>query len=146
MEIQDRCRRNQDGTYLVRKLNLDTEYEELMLWSDFWKFPRVPKVIYPETTFLLEEGGFKVCSCALYESKTGGISFTEWFIINPNTPKEFRRDCIVKLLLYISNYAKDNGQKLMFCSTNNKGLIKNLKKSGYQITDHNITNLLKGLT
>lgn len=145
MEIRDRCKRNQDGMFTVRKLNLETEFSEMSSWFSHWKFPTPPLIIFPETTFVLESEGIKICAAALYQHKSSPLASTEWYIINPQAPRELRQNCISKLVLYICDYAKNNGSKFMFSSTTNTNLIKTLESCGYQTTDKNVTNLLKGL-
>ena len=143
MELQDRCLTNQTGTFTIKEIDLNKDYKDLCKWFEFYKWPPLPKEIFPKTTFILHGGGFKIASICLYIPQSGNIGFAEWYVINPEAPRHLRKDSINKLLNHISAYAKKEHCKTLFSSVANPHLLKKIKDNGFQETDKMMTNLIK---
>lgn len=128
---------------MIRRIDFNTDYNDYVEWFKYWGWEAPPKEFLPNTTFILEEEGVKICSCAMYLSISGGLCFAEWFIVNPKAPRKLRKDCIKKLLTFITKQANLLRYKCIFTSTKNLRLIEHLKQDGFVETDLTVTNLLK---
>jgi hypothetical protein len=131
MEQEDNSKLKSVGTHSIKKIDFEEDYKDLREWFN--------------TTFLLQRENRNICSASLYLSESGNIAFVEWVIMNPTSPKKLRVGSLPLLLTYISSYAIERGCKFLFTTTKSPQLIRRLKGMGFQVSDEQITNLIKVL-
>jgi hypothetical protein len=145
MEQEDNSKLKSVGTHSIKKIDFEEDYKDLREWFTFYKWDTPPIECLPNTTFLLQRENRNICSASLYLSESGNIAFVEWVIMNPTSPKKLRVGSLPLLLTYISSYAIERGCKFLFTTTKSPQLIRRLKGMGFQVSDEQITNLIKVL-
>lgn len=73
------------------------------------------------------------------------LAWAEWFISNPDSKKTDRAEAMEAIMALAEIEAKRDGVKAFFVATQNTGLIKNLTRLGYNVTDTAQTHLIKAI-
>lgn len=119
------------------------DYGMLKTWWEDWGWTPPPIDALP-VGFLVyvQETGVPVYAGFLYETGTT-IGWMEFIVSNKNASVSDRRGGLDYLIQLISTIAKSRGIKTLYSSVSNKGLMKNMTNNGFDITDKNMTNLIK---
>lgn len=130
----------------TRFFQVDDDYEDIKVWwesRDMWN--AIPPQLLPKTGIVVfdEETDRKLCAGWLYLDNSCPMSMLEWIVTNPsNKPRESYKS--VKALVSCADMIrKAMGYTFMMTTSNNKGLIKLLEKCKFNITDGNVTHLVK---
>lgn len=115
-------------------------------WCDDHKFPRIPDWALPDSGIIVTNEGQDIY-CGFIVKTNCGMALLEWVISNKSAPIKLKRNKQFNGLDYLVNVAsilaKSWGYRALFHTTNNQGLIKNLRRNQFDEADHNVTNLLK---
>jgi hypothetical protein len=99
-----------------------SDYETLVDWWKFWKFPAPPIEMLPDSGVIVNKNGVDICAGFIYftNSKTCWIEF---IVSNPNVrQKEDRRDAIISLIDILCSIGKNNGYTIAYTSLKNESL------------------------
>lgn len=107
---------------MIRKIDLDKDYETLSLWLKNHNKPSMNKDLFSDSGFMVDE----IVAGFLYKTNSS-ICLVENFISDPTSKKNLRRAAINTLFKTIIDEAKSCGFKMMFTSVQLNSLHKNLK-------------------
>lgn len=99
----------------------------------------------PPSQEMLPEIGFVVDNIAagfLYKTDSK-ITWLEFIIANPRSEKNERSKALDLVIEQLYSKAKELGFKAVFTSATHKGLIDRYKKHGFEVSDLEMTNLVK---
>jgi hypothetical protein len=120
-----------------RLINITQDYPTLKSWWEGQSWPAIPVSMLPAYGIMVEESvaGF------LYKTDSS-LAWIEWIVANPNTEKEFRRDCVKKLVSELLALAHNLNFEAVFSSSNKNSLIAAYEESGALKTDNNVTHFI----
>jgi hypothetical protein len=116
---------------MIRKIELDKDYETLSLWLKNHNKPSMNKELFSDSGFMVDE----IVAGFLYKTNSS-ICLVENFISDPASEKNARRTAINTLFKTIIEEAKSCGFKMMFTSVILNSLHKNLKEVGFVELPH----------
>lgn len=113
---------------------------EVNSWLEERKLPILHQTFLPLTGFIVENTavGF------LYKSDSS-ICWIEWLVSNSKVDKEIRSAALDLVIDNLLSEAKAWGAKAVFTSVDNPKLLERYKKHGFQVSDTNVTHLIKGV-
>ncbi len=80
----------------------------------------------------------------LYRTDSG-LAWMEWITTNPASDKMDRDKALNLLIETLINEAKSQGVAAVFTSVEDTGLIDRYGQHGFQVTDKNMTNMVRVL-
>ena len=115
-------------------------YQEMSKWwlSHGWK--PLPLESLPEKVFILSRDGLDAYCCTLYQTDSD-FAVLAWQISNKEAKRE--KGDLKKLFLYMEEYAKATGVKIIFTTSGTDSVISELSEAGYQVGDTNINQYIK---
>lgn len=122
------------------------DYEMLQTWWSKWGWPSAPTLdMLPFGALVyVKETGTPVYAGFLYESGTS-IGWLEFVVCNKQASVEDRRGGLDYLVETLGTVAKFRGIKSLFTSTLSQGFVNSLKKTGFDVGDVGMTQLIKQL-
>lgn len=131
--------------YLSRQLQ-GSDYEEMVRWGKFWRFPLPPKEFLPDDAtggVMIECDGIPCCAGFLYFTNSGAC-WLEYVVSNPDVKdKEMRQASLNVLIDNLVFWAKDNGYTWIFTSVKNPHLINKYLEHGFEIGSNGTTEMIK---
>jgi hypothetical protein len=122
-----------------------SDYETLVDWWKFWKFPAPPIEMLPDSGVIVNKDGVDICAGFIYftNSKTCWIEF---IVSNPNVrQKEDRRDAIISLIDILCSIGKNNGYTIAYTSLKNQSLQNKYLECGFIEGSKNCNEYIKRL-
>ena len=126
----------------------DWDYELLLGWGKFWRFPYPPKEFLPENGL----GGIMVLwrgkpACAGYIYRTdSSVCWMEWIMSSPHIrDAEVRSESLDYLIEALSLVAESLGYKWIFTSVKNERLINKYTDNGFEVGSKGTTEMIKKL-
>lgn len=110
-------------------------YDTLCQWWRAHQWEPVPLSALPRTGLVIPG----ICAGFIY-STDSDLGWIEWIVSNPESEKVERSKALDTLLEGLKEKAREMGKKVVFSSSNNAGLISRLERSGFQITDRDVTH------
>lgn len=126
-------------SFIVRDYS-SKDYPTAVEWWKARNWPPVPQEALPTTGVIVEN----YCVGFVYRTDSA-ISWMEWIVSNPDTDKNERDKAMNLLIDNLLNKAASMGAKAVFTSASEASphLISRLQKSGFAITDKNVTHLIR---
>ena len=125
----------------VRLYEPAKDYAMLCGWWDAWGWEAIPQNLLPKYGLVIKNEGVDTYAAFIYRTDSGLCLF-DWFVSNKNAPVKLRRGGLDFLIKEGKGLAKRLGFAAVWCSVNDKGLIKKLETNGIDPNDTNMTNLL----
>jgi hypothetical protein len=122
-----------------------SDYETLVDWWKFWKFPAPPIEMLPDSGVIVNKNGVDICAGFIYftNSKTCWIEF---IVSNPNVrQKEDRREAIISLIDILCSIGKNNGYTIAYTSLKNQSLQNKYLECGFIEGSKNCNEYIKRL-
>jgi len=122
-----------------------SDYETLVDWWKFWKFPAPPIEMLPDSGVIVNKNGVDICAGFIYftNSKTCWIEF---IVSNPNVrQKEDRREAIISLIDILCSIGKNNGYTIAYTSLKNQSLQNKYLECGFAEGSKNCNEYIKRL-
>jgi hypothetical protein len=122
-----------------------SDYETLVDWWKFWKFPAPPIEMLPDSGVIVNKDGVDICAGFIYftNSKTCWIEF---IVSNPNVrQKEDRREAIISLIDILCSIGKNNGYTIAYTSLKNQSLQNKYLECGFIEGSKNCNEYIKRL-
>lgn len=116
----------------------ESDYKTICSWWKEHEWPLIPLSFLPKTGIIVDD-----CAAGFLYSTDSGLCWLEFVVVDKNSDKEKRRKALDVLILEASALAKTMGFSAMFSSLSHDGLINRYKKHGFQVTDKNMTNLIR---
>ena len=127
--------------------------EDYPMLSEWWrghKWEAVPEAILPGLgviAYSTEHDGkkedFPLCSAFLYMSNSNGVSWMEWLVVNPRAKGMEAIKSINVVVGFLGEEAGRLGYGVMLTACRQQSLARIYEKSGFQVTDNNVTHMLK---
>jgi len=136
--------------YSLKARQLETtDYDDLVEWGKFWRFPIPPKEFLPDDGtcgLMVEDSKGRVhCAGFIYETNSKAC-WLEYVISNPNTKDKILRNKSITLLINgLTSLAEEWGYKWIFTSVKNPHLIKRYEDCGFAIGTKGTTEMIKAL-
>ena len=127
----------------VRLLQHD-DYENLVKWWNFWKFPAPPRDYLPEEGtggIIISKDGVDVCAGFLFLNNSK-IAWLEYIVSNPEYKQKNRKEAIVELIETLCSIAKNRGYKAVFSSLKSEPLIQRYLEAGFVKGSTNTTEVI----
>jgi len=146
-EIQELNNQIKTGELVARDLNKN-DWETLVSWWKWWRWPIVEKDFLPENGtggIMIEKDDIPIVAGFLYSTNSSTI-ILEWIISNPNYRDKDRKKAIEMLIIEAEELTKKMGYKYMFSIGRSKHLIETHKKLNWFVDDkpsYEITKKLK---
>lgn len=122
-----------------------SDYEMLVDWWKFWKFPAPPIEMLPDSGVIVNKNGVDICAGFIYftNSKTCWIEF---IVSNPNVrQKEDRREAIINVIDILCSIGKNNGYTIAYTSLKNESLQNKYLECGFVEGSKNCNEYIKRL-
>ncbi len=120
------------------------DYEIVSQWWKQWDWEGIPEAFLPENGLIVTHDDIPVCAAFIYKTDTP-IYWIENYISDMEADKVIRSDALDLLILSCIEKAKDMGAKVAMSSIKHNGLGKRLEKSGFVVSDKNMTAYMRGL-
>jgi hypothetical protein len=120
----------------------DEHYEEICSWWAFYGWPKIEKKALSTFGMVMEHEGQKLCAGWLYMTNSA-FYLLEWLVTNPHAPLKIRVQGLEYLIERLVKEGEGFGGKLAFTSVKSRGLTRMLKKRGFQISDTEMTNMVR---
>ena len=122
-----------------------SDYEMLVDWWKFWKFPAPPIEMLPDSGVIVNKNGVDICAGFIYftNSKT---CWVEFIVSNPNVrQKEDRREAITNVIDVLCSIGKNNGYTIAYTSLKNESLQNKYLQCGFIEGSKNCNEYIKRL-
>lgn len=116
------------------------DYETLKQWWIDWNWSPVPPAFLPVNGLMVSNDN-DICAGWVYKTDTP-ICWIEHIISDKNSKD---RGAVVFLIQMLEELAKDLGFKVAMTSIKNASLMRKMEDLGYQKSDTEMTNYVKGL-
>jgi len=134
-----------------RGLN-ESDYDKMVEWGKFWRFPIPPKEFLPNDglcgiAIVSGDGEDEevLCTGLIYETNSKAC-WMEYIISNPQVrDKEVRTKALNFLIQSLVQVAKEWEYKWVFTSVKNQNLIKRYSDNGFVVGTQGTTEMLKVL-
>ena len=128
----------------ARKL-IDTDYNVLVDWWKWWRWPTIPKNFLPDngtSGIMIQKENTPIVAGFIYYTNSDAV-FVEWIVSNPKYKEHDRKDAIEMLLKTIETICKEQGKKYMFSIGRNQSLINTHKKLGWDVDNKSSYEIAK---
>ena len=129
----------------IRRL-VEGDYENTLVdWWKSWGWEVIPKDFLPENGtggLMVSKGDVDICAGFIYLTNSK-VALTEFVVSNKEYKEKDRSDAIQLLIDGIVMLAEERGYKYAHVILKNKSLLNKYKKSGYLVSDDNVTEMLK---
>lgn len=122
----------------------DLDYEEVMQWWKAQDWTPMPLDMLSKTGFIVEDNGQKLAATWIFPTNCP-IYIMEWTVGNPEATWEKRAEALDLVTNTACQWAKNDGAKLIFTMTKNKRFLEKLECNGFNITDTDMTHLIRSL-
>ena len=120
------------------------DYQTVSQWWKQWDWEGIPEAFLPENGLIVTHDEMPVCAAFIYKTDTP-IYWIENYISDIEADKVIRSDALDLLILSCIEKAKDMGALVAMSSIKHNGLGKRLEKSGFVVSDKNMTAYMRGL-
>jgi hypothetical protein len=118
----------------------ESDYPTVCSWWKDHEWPSIPLIFLPKTGIIVDD-----CAVGFVYGTDSKLCWLEFVVVDKRAEKERRRKALDILISEATNIAKECGYVAMFSSVSHKGLIERYKNHNFQITDQNMTNLIRTL-
>lgn len=118
--------------FKVRKLN-DNDYDHLLYWWKFWRFPPPPKECLPDNGtcgLMISKDGIDVGAGFIYFTNSA-MAWIEFIVSNPEYKNKDRQQAIEVLIVELTEICRSKGCKVVFTSIKNENLINRFAAAGW---------------
>lgn len=124
--------------------SLERHYSTLNEWWVSWGWVPVMPEFLPENGVVATYLKKPVSAGFIYRTDSA-YCLLEWIISDPKSDKLVRRESLGKLVPGLVELAKVMGFKSIFTTSKSVGLTGRLVEAGFQVSDREMTHLLRGL-
>lgn len=110
---------------------LEEDYDVLVKWWRFWRFPAPSKTNLPTIGVIISEGGIDVVCGFLYLTNSD-MCWIEFIVSNPDVKEnEVRENCIKECINELCEVAKKMNYKVAYTSLKNQNLQNKYLSCGF---------------
>lgn len=122
-----------------------SDYEMLVDWWKFWKFPAPPIEMLPSSGVIVNKNGVDICAGFIYFTNSE-TCWIEFIVSNPNVrQKEDRREAITNVIYVLCSIGKNNGYTIAYTSLKNESLQNKYLECGFVEGSKNCNEYIKRL-
>jgi hypothetical protein len=118
----------------------DRHYEMIAKWWEGHDWPAIPMLSLPKLGLIVNN----CCAGFLYRTDST-VAWMEFVVSDPKGNRRQNKESLGILVDSMVALARENGFESVVTSMRSHGLIKELKKHGFKVTDENMTNLVSAL-
>lgn len=122
----------------IRSIDLNKDHLILTEWWSQYNWPSVKKELLPTTGYIIDD----FCAGFLYETNSK-FCLLEFVVSNKNSDRVNKDRALDLLLESLLKLAKEKQFSIVFSSLEHPKLIERYKSHGFQISDTNMTNLVR---
>jgi len=129
----------------LRRLTENDYDDTLKHWWKSWGWEAPPKDFLPENAtggLMVTKGDLDICAGFIYLTNSK-VALTEFVVSNKDYKEKDRTEAIELLIDGILMLADEKGYKYAHVILKNKSLVGKYKKSGYMVSDENVTEMIK---
>jgi hypothetical protein len=119
-------------------------YDELVAWWQAWGWSPIPKDFLPADGIVVSFDKKNICAVFMYRTNTP-ICWAENYISCKDADKGVRQWALDLLIESLVEKAPSMGIKLIMSSINHPVLGKRLEKSGFVVSDTNMTTYMRSV-
>lgn len=115
------------------RLLKENDYEQLVDWWKFWRFPAPPKECLPDNGtcgLMITKDGIDICAGFIYFTNSK-IAWIEFIVSNPDYKAKDRQNAIEILITELSNIISNKDYHIIFTSLKNENLINRFESCGF---------------
>jgi len=129
----------------VFKYNTIEFYDTMCEWCKGHNFPEVSLSLMPKNIFVCHsDKGEPIYSICFYYTDSR-LCWIGWPVSNPSANKEDKKGGLEFLINKVNKFAKDEGFKVVFTTSNTRAVESALLNSGYGVGDTEVKHYLKEL-
>jgi N-acetylglutamate synthase-like GNAT family acetyltransferase len=120
------------------RLLREGDYEEMISWWRFFRFPAPAKEFLPENGkggLMVEKEGVSICAGFIYFTNSK-IAWLEFIVSNPEYRNKDRKEAIQIVITELCQIAKQKGFRAVFTSVKHQGLVNHFEKCGFNNDAH----------
>lgn len=122
-----------------------SDYEKLVEWWRFWRFPAPSLVNLPTTGMIVNLNGIDAV-CGFIYLTNSNMCWLEFIVSNPDLKnKKDREDCINECINKLCNLAKEMGYGFVYTSLKNQNLQNKYMACGFIEASTNCNEYIKVL-
>lgn len=129
---------------MIARLFTESDYADAVSWWKHHGWEPVRTEHLPKTGFIIEDDTTKYCAGWIY-LLSDKLAMIEFIVANPDTGLKSKYKALVMLVKTLLNAAKAAGFNSVFSTLKNRGLEKIYKKSGFVVTDTNVTHYIASI-
>jgi len=126
------------------KFDIEKDYNQISDWWTKQNWPSIPKEYLSEYAFMAQDNGVNIAITFVFTTNCP-MNIMEWTVGNPEVNWELRNKGIELIIEEACKWSKKNGAKQVLTMTGHKRFINKLEKSGFNITDKDVTHLMRGI-
>ena len=123
----------------------DSDYPMLVEWWAAHQWPAIPKEALPPLGYISWKGEKPILAGYVYFTLGSTMCWLEWIVGNPDSTPEERGEALKEIVEKTDQVARENGYSMIFTATKHKKLIERFKSNGFNVTEEEMTHLLKVL-
>lgn len=116
------------------------DYPTVVEWWNQHKWIVIPENALPVHGMIVDD-----VACAWLYLADGGLCLLEWYISNKDANREDRGEALELIIDELIKIAEDKNQMYIISSVMIPRLAKRLEDKGFQVTDKNMTNLVRAI-
>lgn len=133
----------------IELFDKDLHHDMLCEWWHKQKWPTVPVDILPPVGVVVKKDNEYLYGIFLYNAVLTPLAWLEYIVSNPDVEPNKKRNAlnfgIEKIIEIGKQFYGDDEIKVIFTSSNNRGLVNSLVKSDFVIGDENMYQLVKNV-
>ena len=115
------------------RLLQEKDYEQLLVWWKWFRFPAPPKEMLPENALggvMVYENDINICAGFIYFTNSK-MCWIEFIISNPEYKHKDRKLAVKLVIDSLCHLAKENSCKVAFTSVKNQSLLNIYLENGF---------------
>lgn len=128
----------------VRDFDTKTDYVDVAAWWKKQDWPAMPLDILSPKGFISEKNDVKLAATWIYRFSKS-MYLMEWTVGNPDISFEDREEGIRMVTNKACDWAKLDGAKHVLTMTKHNRLIDKFKNYGFNVSDTEMTHLIRSL-
>jgi hypothetical protein len=128
------------------RLTEEYDYEELVSWWNFHRFPAPPLALLDNMRYgiMVSLNGEHICCGFIYLTNAKAFGLIEYIVSTYKVrDKTIRKEALIFLINTLSEFASRNGVMCLYTSLKNPSLVKHYQACGYITGSTNTIEMIK---
>lgn len=132
-----------ENNLIIENFNKNDYLKVAKLWKK-QNWPIIPLNLLSTSGFVCKYDNEIILATWVYKTNSR-IYMNEWTVGNPEISWKIRKNALNLLLDHVSFWSKKQGAEFLLTMTSNDRYIEKLKENNFNVTDTNITHLMRKL-